>query len=661
MYFFFQIQTKEELSVYTIHKITSDPVVDFAAEELKKYLRMMMPRCGEISISYAPDAKDGFRLGLMQDFGLDVSEAEDVFLDDILHIDTTAEGGIIAGDNPRSILQAVYKYLTLNGCRWLFPGIDGEFIPIRQVEGVQYRKMADCRYRGQCNEGAESQQCMMETIDFSPKIGLNVYMMEFDIPKIYYDWYYNHNNNTANREPEPVSNDTVMQWKRMCEVEIAKRGLQFHDMGHGWNAETFGVDSSGGWTVNEENPIPEETRQYLAMIDGKRGLFKGVALNTNFCMSNAEARAMVTKTVCDYAQLNHNVDYLHVWLADGQKNHCECDVCRKKIPSDWYVMLLNDIDEELTARNLDTRIVFCVYSDTAYEPTCEYLKNPKRFSMLLCAITRSYCYSVEKDPKVEKLTPFVLNTSGRLDTMEEYIVRGNNWRKFAPCPSLAYEYHFWKHQFYAPGTLSFARRLHEDVHSYKANGLDGIIQDSSQRAFFPNGFSYYVYAATLFDNSVSFDALKEDYFRHAYGDLWQDVVSYLEAIDEYMPQSYVEAKHTVKLSGGQFYNPDMEEKLLAIKGITEKMDQLLAEHRNMPYRVQTVAVRLLMEHTIFCRGFAAALALKCVGKDAAAQEAFVTFMDDFGSHELAMERYYDHFMAVHALKTIFNTKSDYDQ
>ena len=103
--------------MYQINKITSNPVVDFAAEELKKYLRMMMPRCGEITIAYAPEAKDGFRLGLMQDFGLDVSEAKDLFLDDILHIDADEQGGIIAGSNPRSILQAVYKYLTLNGCR----------------------------------------------------------------------------------------------------------------------------------------------------------------------------------------------------------------------------------------------------------------------------------------------------------------------------------------------------------------------------------------------------------------------------------------------------------------------------------------------------------------------------------------------------------------
>jgi hypothetical protein len=70
--------------MYNIYKITSHPVVDFAAEELKKYLRMLMPRCGEIPITYAPAAKDGFRLGLMADFCLDTAEATDIDLDDII-------------------------------------------------------------------------------------------------------------------------------------------------------------------------------------------------------------------------------------------------------------------------------------------------------------------------------------------------------------------------------------------------------------------------------------------------------------------------------------------------------------------------------------------------------------------------------------------------
>ena len=43
----------------SINKISLHSPVDYAAEELKKYLRMMMPECSEIKIKYPPDADDG--------------------------------------------------------------------------------------------------------------------------------------------------------------------------------------------------------------------------------------------------------------------------------------------------------------------------------------------------------------------------------------------------------------------------------------------------------------------------------------------------------------------------------------------------------------------------------------------------------------------------
>ena len=123
--------------MYKIYTLSTHETVLFAAHELRKYLRMMMPECGHIEIGFDPAAKEGFRLGLMQQLGLDVSDAEDPELDDILYIDTTESGGIIAGDNPRSVLLAVYEFLRQNGCRWLLPGPDGEYIPLVNIHGVQ--------------------------------------------------------------------------------------------------------------------------------------------------------------------------------------------------------------------------------------------------------------------------------------------------------------------------------------------------------------------------------------------------------------------------------------------------------------------------------------------------------------------------------------------
>ena len=102
-----------------IYKKRANHTIDFAAEELKKYLRMMMPEKGDIPITLDPAATQGFRLGLLEDFDLPC-DCKDPNLDDIVHIEADAKGGILAGSNPRSVLFAVYRYLKLNGCRFLF-------------------------------------------------------------------------------------------------------------------------------------------------------------------------------------------------------------------------------------------------------------------------------------------------------------------------------------------------------------------------------------------------------------------------------------------------------------------------------------------------------------------------------------------------------------
>ena len=635
--------------MYKIYKITSNHVVDFAAEELKKYMRMMMPRCGEIEIAYDPDAKDGYRLGLMQDFGLDVSEAPDVELDDIVHIDTDDCGGIIAGDNPRSVLFAVYKFLYANGCRWLFPGIDGEQIPVKDVEGVKYHKLADMRYRGQCNEGAEYQPNMMEAIDFNAKLGLNIFMIEFDIPKVYYDWYYDHKHNQNNREPEPITPETILQWKRQCEAEISKRGLQYHDMGHGWTAESFGISSTNGWVKEVDNPIPDETRGMLAEIDGVRELWHGVALNTNFCMSNPKARERVAKKVCEYAEKYTNVDYLHVWLADGKNNHCECDECKKMIPSDYYVMLMNEIDSELTARGLNTRIVFCCYYDTIYPAEHITLNNPDRFSILLGAITRSYTESVSGVPEGYELVPYNRNKNVFPKSINEYAAYALEWKKRCKMPVLVYEYHFWVNQYYQPGMLSYSKILHEDIKGYNKLGFGGTIQDGTQRAYFPNGFTYYVYGATLFDNSVDFEMLKEDYYSHAYGEDWREVVAYMEKLGEAFDHRFMTGQLTLDESKGNYYNPKAAESMRRVPKINRDFAPFLEAHKNMPLRSQTVSYRVLARYMQYCEGIAPAMILKAYGAGEEAARAFKAFLDDFGKHEIEIERYYDQAQSAQAL------------
>ena len=627
----------------SINKITSDSVVDYAAEELKKYLRMMMPESGEVKISYNPSAILGFRIGLMQDFGLDVSDVEDTELDDIIYIDCSADGGIIAGDNPRSVLIAVYEYLRKNGCRWLFPGVDGEIIPLKSITAVKCRHKASCRYRGPCIEGATSQEVLLDTIDFIPKTGMNMFMMQFFVPSPFYDRYYNHVGSST-RSIESISIDTMMQWKTMCECEMEKRGLQFHDVGHGWTAAPFGIDCASGWSEVDDNIVPENSRKYLAEINGERNLYKGKVLNTQFCMSNSEARKTVANHIADYAQKHTNVDYIHVWLGDDYNNHCECDACREKSVSDWYVILLNEIDQALKDRELATKIVFIVYVETTWAPLTERIKNPERFTLMLAPITRSYTSSLT-DKKIET-KPFVKNGVVLPSDLDEYMAYFDKWKDVYNGSSLAFEYHFWKHQVFDFSGQQLAKRVFEDIEAYKARGIDGLIACGSQRAYFPNGFAYHVFARKQFDISLSLEELAEDYYSHAYGENWRDIYDYLAEIEKACSFKYLEREESENPEMSPLYSPKRAEMLGEIPEIVARGRVLIDENKNLKIRAQAVSVRLLDDHATFVELYCDALRSKALNDEDQAHkkgELAIKFMSE---REAYIEKYYDVFLGV---------------
>ena len=627
--------------MYGVNKITSNNVVDFAAEELKKYLRMMMPEGGDVKIAYAPGAREGFRLGLMQDFGLDVSDAEDTELDDILYIDCDEEGGVIAGDNPRSVLLAVYEYLKQNGCRWLLPGVDGEYIPMQDIRPVKYRHKPSCRYRGWCSEGAQFQQGILEAIEFAPKLGLNVYELQYIVPKSFYRRYYVHRKNEENRGMEPISEQQVLQWKRQCEAEIAKRGLQLHDVGHGFTYIPFGFDLLVQSTEGEpESNLTPEQRNYLAQMDGVRKFHNGKPIYTNLCMSNLQARNVVSDFVVDYVTKHSNVDHLDVWLADGTNNHCECEECRKKTPSDWYVILLNEIDEKLTKAKLNTRIVFAAYCDTTWAPVEERINNPDRFVLLFAPIFRSYAYSLPKDREKTKIVPYCRNQNDFPASLGASLDYFNEWKKVWKGSNVAFEYHFWRHQYYDLSGLMQARIINNDVKIYQKNSINGIIACGTQRTCFPNGFPFYTYARTLFDTTLSYEEIQEDYFSHLYGEDWRLFRDYLTRIFEALPFDFFSRDEAERRDNVHF---DLEraKKIEGIRDITKEGRGLIQDHQKPDMRVRSVALKLLEYHADFCDLISDWMAAKARGEIDCAKELLEKARIEIGKFETEVERYFD--------------------
>ena len=639
--------------MYIIYKLRDDPVIDYAAQELKKYLRMMMPECGEVDILYAPEAKDGFRLGLLEDFGLP-NDAEDKLLDDIIHVDADETGGILAGSNARSVLFAVYRFLRENGCRWLYPGIDGEYIPdIPALSPVQYHKVADHRIRGFCDEGCVSQENMLECIEFYPKLEMNTFMVEWFIPNGYYNRYYSHQHNTENLIPEPQDDAQLLRWRRQCEVEISKRGLVLFAIGHGWTCQALGLPTNNSVDNNFTDLVftPEQLEAF-AMINGKRKMFRKAPLFTQICMSRADLRTKIANAIADYADGHRNMHYLRVSLADGGKNHCECEACSKLRPADWFWKILNEADEIMTARNIPTRLSFNAYMDTFFTPLEERLKNPSRFIMSYAPIARDYRSSITEDSVIPPPIEYVRNNWRRPSTTEEGFALFREYQKIWKGTVYCFEYHFWRHQFLDPGGMALARRLYEDVKALKVMGIRGMVEDGSQRSAWPNAFATYVYAATLMDREADFDAVAEDYFSHAYGKDWKQAMALLQKISDTFDFAYMEGTQSKNPEISDYYNPDRVPQLQKIFELAAMERNLAQKHLVMEYRPQTVSWRLLLLHAEYIEKWAQLMIEKAQGNNYAAVELAKAFCGDFGRHELAIQRYYDHGLACRVTEHI---------
>ena len=159
---------------------------------------------------------------------------------------------------------------------------------------------------------------------------------------------------------------------------------------------------------------------------------------------------------------------------------------------------------------------------------------------------------------------------------------------------------------------------------------NGIVEDGSQRSFFPNGFAIYIYAEALMNRDCDFDAVKEDYFAHIYGQDWKEALSLLERISNAFDYEFTSGKKSIKPEFSKYYNPAKFPVLESIKELAAEERALVAKHMAMPTRPQTVSWRLLGYHATYIELFADILLAKCVGHTYETKEAFERFKKEFG-------------------------------
>ena len=479
--------------------------LDFARQELDKYLSLMGARA-RVSLKTDPEK-----------FDIGKFTAYSPSLDDAFEIEFSGESGSIVATNERAVLLGVYHFLKMQGCRFIHPGKDGELVPKRSsLSDINETVYANCRHRGTtdggCSGGIDG---MLAYIDFLPKIMMNSYFIEMTDFLWDMRYYYTYQNNPF-KTPRQVSREEYDEWYELLKGEIKKRGLLFHGAGHGWtNMLMDGItETKRITTIKLTNDATEcKNPEILAMVNGKRALHMATPVNTNLCYSRDTVRKGLINKICEYSELHPEIDYLHVWLGDAYANLCECEECRKKSPTDWYVKLLNELDFELTSRKSKQKLVFLVYFELLYPPKEEIIFNEDRFVLLFCPFGRDF---TKRYSDWQEL-PYVPVGLNKFDPPRDmhmglYLAQLRDWKKVFSGDSIVFDYNLYDGAGVLDLTgLTQSKIVSDDCLFLKDIGLSGRIECGSTHLMTPTPILYHSMASALFYGKAEseFDFLRD--------------------------------------------------------------------------------------------------------------------------------------------------------
>ncbi len=527
-----ELNFDETVTVYR----RNDRPLQFAASELRRYLSRITGRKvkARSAASYRPNIK-GIWVGTCDAFGAlaaaGMAPNEHPF-DDAVFVSARAGHAVVTGVNSRSVVFAAYRYLEELGCRWFRPGRQGERVPRRPnalSQRVTIAETPSTRHRCICIEGSCSEEHLKSMVDWAAKRGFNSYYLQFrNSYEFFRRWYCDEEG--RGKKKVPFSQRDAFELCDRIVLQLRKRGMIVHRVGHGWTCDPFGV-AGNEWTEFKGRP-PASIRKFLALRDGRRTFFGNKPINTQLCFSNKTVRATMAGAVVDYAAEHPDEEVVHVWLGDGSNNHCECSNCSRTRPSDLYVQILNEIDEELSRRQLDTRIVFLAYVDLLWAPRKERIRNPTRFILMFAPITRSYATSILEDHTPTRAPRFVRNKLQFPSSPKGSLKLLDGWRESFHGDCIDFDYHLWRAHRFDPGQLALAAVLFKDIAGLQKLGMNGYISCQLTRVCFPTGLLMHTMGKTLWDRKVDFDTIVDEYFVDVFGRGSPAVRSYLTRLSE---------------------------------------------------------------------------------------------------------------------------------
>lgn len=417
-------------------------------------------------------------------------------------------------------------------------------------------------------------------------------------------------------------------------MELERRGMLYHAIGHGWTCEAFGIPGLGWEPVKQE--WPAEVLEALALVNGERKMWQDIPLVTALCWSNPRTFQRVVSCIVDYAAAHPQIDFLHVWLDDGFNNKCECEDCQKVLPSDQYIRLLNAVDAEMDKRGLNHKIVFLAYVDMLWAPEVERIQHPDRFVFMFAPISRTFRDALEVKDAQRKQGPFERNRLQFPSDIDGLLAHLRAWQAVFQGDSFMFDYYLMNAGTFTfdPDTHFIARMIETDLQRYPGLGLNGLVSCQMQRVFFPTGMAMYTMGHSLWNSQPRYAELEREYDTAAFGTEAEKARAYLNQVGE--------LQDLVRMTNeGVLIQPR------AVEGLEKGLEAIqaalpmLERNRELPDICQARSWYCLEQHAHISSRFIRALLGVARGDIAAAQQEWEGLKSYVQEHETQLQSVLD--------------------
>ena len=453
---------------YKIYRsINADAVLEFAAEELQKYIEKMTgviisintsvlgkPNC----IVLSPSSPAGWET---------IAESAAQLKEDGFRLKSSQDLVIMAGSNSRGTLYAMYAFLEWMGCRFLIPGPEGDIIPaIYDVPAIPVDDVVE--------EPTFRRRDITEDwrYAFTVKGDPNPKHMEYWEKLI--DWMGKNRINCTEGD----------EYMTLFKEHFKKRGITHWGGGHV-------IPKLLPHDLYDSNP------DYFRMDQaGER------VTNGNFCSSNKNALELACQNAVTLLDKNPDWENLNIWGEDVLSGSwCHCSDCSDLTPVDQYLTICNAIAEAVEKSGKNVEVECIAYHDSV-SPDTSVTPHPN-LRLLWAPRERAYRWSHD-DPDSE------LNRwhSKHLKSWQE-MVGGRNIDFFE----------YWGDcLLFRSYPMSIPHVLAGDLRYYHSLGAENwaIFLKLGDYMWQAQPLNGYVYARLTYNIDEDVDELVRDFFRHFY-------------------------------------------------------------------------------------------------------------------------------------------------